>query len=90
MTKEKKQEAKQVVKEKVKNHELILFNDDINTFDYVMDTLMDVCDHSAIQAEQCTMIAHYNGKCGVKSGSLEEMLEMCMVLLDRNLQAEVQ
>ena len=90
MTKEKKQEAKQAVKEKVKNHELILFNDDINTFDYVMDTLMDVCDHTAIQAEQCTMIAHYNGKCGVKSGSLEEMLEMCMILLDRNLQAEVQ
>lgn len=90
MTKEKKQKTIQNSKEKEKNHQLILFNDDVNTFDYVMDTLMDVCDHTAIQAEQCTMIAHYNGKCGVKTGTLEEVLELSIVLIDRGLDVEVQ
>ena len=53
--------------------ELILFNDDVNSFDYVIDTLVEVCDHEFQQAEQCAFIAHYKGRCQVKSGSFIEL-----------------
>jgi ATP-dependent Clp protease adaptor protein ClpS len=51
--------------------ELILFNDDVNTFDFVIETLVEVCGHDPFQAEQCALTAHFNGKCGIMSGSLE-------------------
>jgi ATP-dependent Clp protease adaptor protein ClpS len=54
-------------------NELVLFNDEVNTFDFVIETLIDVCGHDPQQAEQCAMIAHYNGKCTVKSGTLVEL-----------------
>lgn len=63
-SKPKKISAKVVSQER----ELILFNDDINTFDFVIQTLIDVCEHEPEQAEQCAMIAHFKGKCGVKKG----------------------
>ena len=47
---------------------LILYNDDYNTFEFVIDTLMDVCEHTPEQAEQCAMITHYKGKCIIKEG----------------------
>ena len=53
--------------------ELILFNDETNTFDFVIQTLIDVCEHEQLQAEQCAYIAHYKGKCSVKSGFLGEL-----------------
>ena len=49
-------------------HELILFNDDVNTFDHVIETLVSVCDHTYEQAEQCAYIVHFSGKCTVKKG----------------------
>ena len=55
------------------SHELLLFNDDVNTFDFVIETLIDVCQHEQHQAEQCTWIAHYKGKCAVKSGFMSEL-----------------
>ena len=51
--------------------DLVVFNDDVNTFDHVISTLIKVCDHTSEQAEQCTYLIHYRGKCAVKSGSLE-------------------
>ncbi len=51
--------------------DLVVFNDDVNTFDHVISTLIKVCDHTPEQAEQCTYLIHYRGKCAVKSGSLE-------------------
>ena len=51
------------------DNELILFNDDVNTFEFVIETLVDICEHEPCQAEQCALIAHYNGKCPVRSGS---------------------
>jgi ATP-dependent Clp protease adaptor protein ClpS len=68
---------------------LILHNDDINTFDYVMETLVEVCDHSMTQAEQCATITHYKGKCEVRSGSLSEMKELRYQLISRGLKASV-
>jgi len=67
----------QVVEEKkeeiVDQKELIVLNDDYNTFDHVINTLVKVCKHTAEQAEQCTMIIHYKGRCSVKRGTFEEL-----------------
>ena len=52
---------------------LILFNDDIHSFDFVIETLIEVCEHEHLQAEQCALIAHYKGRCVVKSGTFSEL-----------------
>lgn len=72
------------------NNEIILFNDDVNTFDHVIETLIRVCNHESLQAEQCALLVHYKGKCSVKTGSMEELIPMCSALLDAGLSAEVQ
>lgn len=72
------------------NHEIILFNDDVNTFDHVIDTLVRVCEHDSLQAEQCAILVHYTGKCGVKTGSFDELKPQCSALLDAGLSAEIQ
>jgi ATP-dependent Clp protease adaptor protein ClpS len=68
---------------------LVLHNDDINTFDYVMETLVDVCNHSLTQAEQCATITHYRGKCEVKFGTLKEIKELRYQLITRGLKASI-
>ncbi len=70
-------------------HELTVFNDDVNTFDHVIDTLIDVCDHDPIQAQQCTLIIHYNGKCGVKRGTFDKLEPLCTAIHDRGLSADI-
>lgn len=72
------------------NNEIILFNDDVNTFDHVIETLIRVCDHEALQAEQCAILVHYKGKCSVKTGVYEELIPQCSALLDAGLSAEIQ
>lgn len=74
----------------VENLDLIVFNDDVNTFDHVIESLIKVCKHETTQAEQCTWIIHYNGKCQVKHGSFEKLEPMCTALLDRGISAEIQ
>ncbi|MEN7548476.1 ATP-dependent Clp protease adaptor ClpS [Rapidithrix thailandica] len=69
--------------------ELTVFNDDVNTFDHVIQTLIEVCRHSQEQAEQCTYIIHYKGKCAVKVGSFEELVPMRNAICDRGISAEV-
>lgn len=56
---------------------LILYNDDVNTFAFVIECLIDICGHEYVQAEQCALTAHYNGKCHIKSGEIEELKPMC-------------
>jgi len=68
---------------------IVLFNDDFNTFDWVIKSLVDVCEHSTIQAEQCAMIVHFKGKYPVKSGAKEKLVPMCEALLDRGLSAQI-
>ena len=70
-------------------HEIILYNDEVNTFDWVIESLMDVCEHSPEQAEQCSVIVHYKGKCGVKTGTYKELEPKCTNLLERGLSAEI-
>lgn len=66
-------------------NELILFNDDVNSFDFVIESLVEVCDHDLTQAEQCALIAHFKGKCGIKSGTLNELAPMNNELNSRGL-----
>jgi ATP-dependent Clp protease adaptor protein ClpS len=73
----------------VKQHEIVLFNDDVNTFDHVINTLISVCDHTPEQAEQCSLIVHYNGKCTVKTGEYVDLKPRCSKLLQAGLSAEL-
>lgn len=74
----------------VENLDLVVYNDDVNTFDHVIESLIKVCSHEPTQAEQCTWIIHYNGKCQVKHGSYDKLEPMCTALLDRGISAEIQ
>jgi len=83
-------------KERVKRKELIvekrgliLFNDDVNSFDHVISCLMKICEHEMVQAEQCAWIVHTNGKCLVKTGTLDEVQTMCLKLVNLGLSAKV-
>jgi len=70
--------------------ELILYNDDIHSFDFVIETLIEVCEHEHLQAEQCAFIAHYNGKCPVKSGHLSELRPRYDEMTRRGLTVTIQ
>ncbi len=87
-TKVKEDVVYQEVLEEVRD--LIVYNDDVNTFDHVIGSLVEVCGHELHQAEQCTIIIHYNGKCQVKHGDFEELKPMCVGLLDRGLSAVIE
>ena len=71
------------------NNEIVLYNDDVNTFDHVIDTLIRVCQHSSEQAEQCAILVHYKGKCTVKTGVYDELKPQCTQLLEAGLSAEI-
>ena len=71
-------------------YEIILYNDDVNTFDWVIASLIEVCEHVPEQAEQCAVLVHYKGKCAVKSGAYDELEPRCTNLLERGLSAEIQ
>jgi ATP-dependent Clp protease adaptor protein ClpS len=70
-------------------HHLILHNDDYNTFDFVIEALIDVCNHTEHQAEQCALIVHYKGKCSVRTGATGILKPMKEALLDRGLNATI-
>jgi ATP-dependent Clp protease adaptor protein ClpS len=71
-------------------YKLTIYNDDINTFDHVINALIQVCGHTPEQAEQCTIIIHYKGKCLVKEGEYDEMASMCTAITDRGISAVVE
>lgn len=70
--------------------QIVLYNDDFNTFEFVIESLIKVCRHDPVQAEQCTYLVHYKGKCSVKRGSYEVLEPMCTALLERGLTAEIE
>lgn len=88
-TREELSEELLLEEETVKQNEIVLFNDEVNTFDHVIDTLIDVCDHTSEQAEQCSLIVHYNGKCTVKTGEFKDLKPRCTRLLQAGLNAEI-
>ena len=69
---------------------LVLYNDDVNTFEFVTESLIKVCDHQAEQAEQCTYLVHYKGKCVVKNGTYKKLKPLCEALLERGLTAKIE
>ena len=70
-------------------HNIILFNDNVNTFDHVIDMLIKVCDHDALQAEQCATLVHYSGKCAVKKGEYAKMIKLSEILAESGLTVEL-
>ena len=70
-------------------HNLIVWNDDVNTFDWVIESLVDICGHEKLQAEQCALIIHHRGKCGVKKGSFDDLRPQAEGLIDRGIQATI-
>ena len=79
-----------VLVEEASENSLILFNDDVNTFDFVIQCLIEICEHEVEQAEQCTYIIHYKGKCDVKRGSWEDLEPRMKELNRRGLSASIQ
>lgn len=80
----------EVTRVSVTQKQIVIHNDDVNTFDHVIESLMEICDHSMIQAEQCAWIIHHNGKCSVKRGSFDDLEPRCVALQDRGLSATIQ
>ncbi len=70
-------------------HNLIVWNDEVNTFDHVIDSLIAICEHSPEQAEQCALFIHHKGKYGVKRGSFEFLQPRAEALIDRGIQATI-
>ncbi|NLH32950.1 MAG: ATP-dependent Clp protease adaptor ClpS [Lentimicrobium sp.] len=89
MIKERTKSLDQNEEQLTDRRELILFNDDINTFDFVIETLIEVCEHDPLTAEQCTLIAHFNGKCSVKSGDVEELIPISSEMTNRGLTVSI-
>ncbi|MAX80656.1 MAG: hypothetical protein CL843_10840 [Crocinitomicaceae bacterium] len=84
------EEEVSVLTDSENKYQIILFNDEFNTFDYVIECLIEVCEHHPEQAEQCTYLVHYKGKCDVKRGALSDLEPRCKELLRRGLTAEIQ
>ena len=88
-TKEKIQEEVDVLEQEAHQHEIVLHNDEVNTFDFVIESLIRVCEQTLEQAEQCTILVHYKGKCIVKSGTYKDLEPRCSELLRIGLSAEL-
>lgn len=89
-TKEKKRVAGNESTDQTDQKKLVLFNDDFNTFEYVIDSLIEVCEHDPMQAETCTWIAHFKGKCAVKKGDLTTLKKYYNEMTLRRLTVEIQ
>lgn len=88
-TKEKIQEDISIAEKESNQNEIVLYNDEVNTFDHVINTLIYACEHTPEQAEQCSIIVHYKGKCTVKTGDFNELKPRCSMLLEAGLSAEI-
>ena len=88
-TQEKVSEELLLEEDVLNQSEIVLFNDEVNTFDHVINTLIAVCEHTPEQAEQCSLIVHHNGKCTVKTGEYDELKPKCSSLLQAGLSAEL-
>lgn len=88
-SKEKVSEELLLEEEVITQNEIVLFNDDVNTFDHVIETLIYACEHTAEQAEQCALLVHYKGKCTVKTGVYDDLKPRCTMLLEAGLNAEI-
>lgn len=72
------------------SHKIIVWNDDVNSFDWVIDSLMEICCHTREQAEQCALIIHYAGKYAVKTGDFDTLRPQAEALIDRGINATIE
>lgn len=86
----KYQEETELLTETAPAFALIVWNDEVNTFEWVIETLIDICGHSTEQAEQCAMIIHTKGKYAVKNGSYDELKPQCDAITDRQIGATIE
>lgn len=84
------EELVEVLDEITDRRKLLLYNDDVNTFDHVIDCLVRICKHDELQAEQCALIVHTKGKARVKTGARADLMGMCQALLDEGLSATIE
>jgi ATP-dependent Clp protease adaptor protein ClpS len=68
---------------------IVIYNDEVNTFDFVIESLVKICKHDLVQAEQCTWIIHHNGKCAVKNGAFDNLKPMQEALCERGIDAKI-
>lgn len=85
-----KQEGNDTLLLETELRDLVLWNDDVNTFEFVIETLIDVCRHDPIQAEQCTYLVHHSGKCAVKRGEYSELVPIHNALSARGLTSTIE
>jgi ATP-dependent Clp protease adaptor protein ClpS len=90
MTQTFHQEQVDAVEQLIDIKSLVVHNDDVNTFDWVIEALMDICQHRMEQAEQCAMLIHYKGKCSVRNGAFEELEPMKDALHDRGISVTIE
>lgn len=83
-------EESDVLTENIFRCQLIVWNDEVNTFDWVIETLMEICSHTYEQAEQCAYIVHFKGKYAVKDGEYDDLKPMCDAILERGINATVE
>ena len=86
----KYREIEDVLTDTIDPFQIIVWNDDVNTFEWVIETLVEVCGHTPEQAEQCAYIIHFQGKYAVKNGSYEDLKPKCDAILDRGINATLE
>ncbi len=79
-----------VLEKNISSYNLIVWNDEVNTFDWVIETLVEVCNHTEEQAEQCAFIIHFKGKYAVKQGDYNTLKPMCNSIIERGINATVE
>ena len=83
-------EQKADVRKKTEKRVLMLYNDDVNTFDFVIKTLVEICNHNPEQAEQCAFITHHKGRCDIKIGTFDYLKPMKNILSERGLSVTIE
>ena len=71
-------------------HKIIVYNDDVNSFEWVIQSLIEICKHTMEQAEQCSLLIHFKGKCDVKTGTFNKLRPMAEGLIDRGINATIE
>ncbi len=89
-TKPWQNEEQDVITELTSSYSLIVWNDEVNTFEWVIETLIKICNHTTEQAEQCAMLIHTQGKYAVKKGDYETLKPMCDAITERGIGATIE
>lgn len=84
------EESQLILEKELNENHLVVYNDDVNTFDWVIESLMKICNHDRLQAEQCSLIVHHNGKCSVKDGMYSALSPMKDALVERGLSVTIE